>query len=302
MKEGIISRNNCPICTSESSRNVFNRSFNEKVIKDYIDVAYHGKADLEFLKDVLFEIVKCNKCGLFYQKYVFDDKHLKDLYNKWIDPSLAEEWNNKKNKEIINHHYSNILNSAVNLLKKEASDIQILDYGAGFGDFLMLANKLGFDSYAFEFSNERINVLQNNGINVINNESEILFDFIVINQVLEHLTNPSEVLREVSLKLKTNGFIYISVPNCNNFINNLKGTDKITDPYLLHNKLINSSIAPFQHINFFTNSSLKKLLKIAGLRPINPLKEIIFKTVTIKSILRPLYRYYFSTNFILTKI
>ena len=40
MKKGIISRDKCPICNSTSSKIIFNRSFNEEFIKEYMNVAY----------------------------------------------------------------------------------------------------------------------------------------------------------------------------------------------------------------------------------------------------------------------
>ncbi|MCO6468672.1 MAG: hypothetical protein J5I54_07480 [Bacteroidales bacterium] len=64
MKKGIISRDKCPICNSTSSKIIFNRSFNEELIKEYMNVAYQGNADIEFLEDITFEIVKCSECNL----------------------------------------------------------------------------------------------------------------------------------------------------------------------------------------------------------------------------------------------
>ena|GEM_PF-981191 len=64
MKKGIISRDKCPICNSTSLKIIFNRSFNEELIKEYMNVAYQGNADIEFLEDITFEIVKCSECNL----------------------------------------------------------------------------------------------------------------------------------------------------------------------------------------------------------------------------------------------
>ena len=44
-----------------------------------------------FLEDVKFEIVKCNGCNLSYQKYILDEGRLNELYNKCIDPKLAQK-------------------------------------------------------------------------------------------------------------------------------------------------------------------------------------------------------------------
>ena len=57
MKEGIIKRDKCPVCNSTSSKSIFNRSFNEDILKEYIVINYYGNADIGILEDVIFEIV-----------------------------------------------------------------------------------------------------------------------------------------------------------------------------------------------------------------------------------------------------
>ena len=63
MKKGIILRDKCPICNSTSSKSIFNRSFNEDLIKEYMNEIYQKNSDIAFLEDVIFEIVKCNECN-----------------------------------------------------------------------------------------------------------------------------------------------------------------------------------------------------------------------------------------------
>ena len=57
---------------------------------------YHRNTDIGLLEDVKFEIVKCNGCNFSYQKYILDEGRLNELYNKWIDPRLAQEWNENR--------------------------------------------------------------------------------------------------------------------------------------------------------------------------------------------------------------
>lgn len=204
MNEGIILRDKCPICDSTSSKTIFNRSFNEEIIKKYMEVGYQGNADIEFLKDVHYEIAKCNNCKLSYQKYVLNNVKLNELYNKWIDPQLAIKWN--ESNKFSYKNYFHIFNFAKKQLKKQTSEIKVLDYGAGFGDLLILASEMGFDTYAYEYSTERIRFLESKGIKTITNNCDMLFDFIIANQVFEHLTYPKLVLEEINwLFIKSSG-------------------------------------------------------------------------------------------------
>lgn len=296
MKKGILLRDKCPTCNFSSSRSIFKRSFNEDIMIEYMNEAYQENADIDFLKDVIFEIVKCNNCNLSYQKYVLDQERLSELYNKWINPKLAEEWHDGKKIEKQNYNIS-ILNFAKKQLKMKPSKIKLLDYGAGFGDSLLLAKEMGFDSYAYEYSNERIQYLEEKGIKTIGDKNEMLFDFIIVNEILEHLTYPNEILEAIISKLEKNGIVYIAVPNCLHIEKKLKKTDNITDAKEIHRILRDASVGAFQHINFFTNYSLKLILRRTGLKPITPLQQAFIKPLSIKSIIRPFYLYYFGSTF-----
>jgi 2-polyprenyl-3-methyl-5-hydroxy-6-metoxy-1,4-benzoquinol methylase len=255
---------------------------------------------MEFLKDVDFEIVKCNKCRGYYQKYVLDEEKSDELYNDWIDPKLAQEWN-KNNEDENKRFYSRILVFAKNYLNRESSMIKVLDYGAGFGDSLLVANEMGFDAYAYEYSTERVQFLLDKGIKVIDSNSEQSFDFIIVNNVLEHLTSPAELLRDVFSKMSKNVLCFISVPDCKNIEEKLANSNTITDPKDLQLLFLQANINAFQHINFFTNSSLRSLLKGQSIKILSPFKQAVIKPVSIKSILRPFYRYYSGTSFFLVK-
>jgi 2-polyprenyl-3-methyl-5-hydroxy-6-metoxy-1,4-benzoquinol methylase len=301
MRKGIIKRDKCPMCNCHTSKPIFKRSFNEEITRQYMHVNYFGHANIEFLNDIDFEIVKCVKCGGSYQKYVLDEDKLDELYNDWIDPKLAQEWN-KNAEDEKKHFYSRILSFAKNYLNKKASTIKVLDYGAGFGDSLIVATNMGFDAYAYEYSTERVQFLKDKGIKTIDDKSELSFDFIIVNNVLEHLTSPDELLRNIFRKMNENGLAFIGVPNCSNLEEKLVNADIITDAKELQLFLLDANINAFQHINFFTNSSFRILLRKQRIKPLSPFKQALIKPVNIKSFLRPFYRYYFETSFYLVKV
>lgn len=300
MKKGILLRDKCPICGSDSSKSIFNRSFNEKLLKDYLIEGYQGNADIEFLDDVRFEIVKCHECNFSYQKYVLDEDRLNELYNKWIDPKLAQEWDEEMNTE-KKSHYLFLLDYAKKLLKRESGRIRVLDFGAGFGSSLFTAKEMGFDTYAYEYSNERNQFLKENGIKTIDLSNEMLFDFIIVNQVLEHLTVPDETLKVIISKLNNNGLMFIDVPNCSHLEKKLGKTDKITDAKEFKRVLLDASVTAFQHINFFTSYNLRLLFKKQGIEPVSPFKQAFVKPITVKSFIRPFYWHHYGTGYFLVK-
>ena len=293
----LILREKCPVCNSMDSKTIFSRSFNERLIKKYMNIGYHGNADITFLKDENYTIVKCRKCKLAYQENVLPEDKLNELYNEWIDPLLAQEWKERK-KAQKRIHYSRVLNVAKRQIKKKIKEINVLDFGAGFGELLLVATEMGFNSFAYEYSTERIDFLERKGINVIGDSNKMLFDIIICDQILEHVTSPSEILNTISLFLNNNGVIYVSVPNCFHIERMLKKAKDVTDEKELHRLLLNASVAAFQHINFFRHSNLIMLLRMHNLININPIKQIS-KPLSINSFLRPFYKHFFGTGFFL---
>ncbi len=88
------------------------------------------------------------------------------------------------------------------------------------------------------------------------------YDCIIFADVLEHLINPAEVLKEAGNLLKKDGLIIISVPNVafiQNRINLLLGRFE----YNPHGGLMD-----IDHLRFFTGGSIRKLCENAGYRKV----------------------------------
>lgn len=299
----ILERPSCLICNSHSFKSIFKRSFNEDIIKNYMIEQYSGNADIGFLQDVDFEILKCTECDFAFQSRILTDEKLNELYDQWIDPVGAREWhfNNGGGGDVRVNYYKNLLQYAKSYLKKDFEKIKFLDCGAGFGDSFLASEQLGIDSYAIEYSAERIQFLKEQGVHVIDNDDKTLFDFIIVDQILEHTTYPGEFLDNIYSKLNDNGLVYLAVPNCHSLEKKLKNVDDILDAKELHTKLFNASVGAFQHINFFNNSTLETLIKKHRFEVVFPLKHPFIKPVTLKSFLRPLYHFYYGTVFFLKK-
>lgn len=98
----------------------------------------------------------------------------------------------------------------------------LLDIGCGEGVFVAYAKKCGFDAFGTDFSQEAIDLgrawyglssLYNSSLSDLKKVHGFAdFDIITFFEVLEHVDNPSEFLREVKTLLKDGGYIALSVP------------------------------------------------------------------------------------------
>ncbi|HPD58019.1 MAG TPA: class I SAM-dependent methyltransferase [Smithellaceae bacterium] len=160
-----------------------------------------------------------------------------------------------------------------------------------------MVKAFGCDSVGLELSTERIENAKLNGIKVItwNEIPDQRFDFINTEQVFEHIPEPLQTLRHLKTALKTDGILKISVPTANDINRRLKIMDWKA-PKGTSNSL--NPVAPLEHINYFTRSSLVTMASKAGMEEVFIPLKIQYRYSTdwgdffkiAKNIFRPIYR------------
>lgn len=95
-----------------------------------------------------------------------------------------------------------------------------LDVGAGLGDFIRQCP----DGYAVDPDPLNVQEMLNKGIKakqLLNDKIDFknfFFDSIILDNVLEHITNPDNLLLEIKRVLKPNGTLLIGVPGLKGFL------------------------------------------------------------------------------------
>lgn len=93
---------------------------------------------------------------------------------------------------------------------------------------------------------------------ILNRLENIFFDVVVMNDVLEHLVEPEKVLWELRPKLKTDGYLLLSLPNIANWETRrnifFKGSFHYQDFGVMDNN----------HLRFFTFFSARALIEKTG--------------------------------------
>ncbi len=173
----------------------------------------------------------------------------------------------------------------INRYKKIASFVKegkVLDLGCGNGRFKMATEKTA-DFYGVDIDEKNIETCKNLGyasvsninINNINQENKLpfqdkYFSTVACLDILEHLYNPSEALKEINRTLEDRGRIIISCPNAAFFLSRALLFFGIFSDLEIPQRIINS------HIRFFTIRRLKNILKLCGFET----KKIIGATPT----------------------
>ena len=142
---------------------------------------------------------------------------------------------------------------------------RVLDFGCATGEFLMAANEVyevwGADvsAYAIAQVSDAIPELSNR-LELASPEGRLpterlpVFDAISAWDVLEHLTDPMLVLRELAGRLRQNGILLVSTPDIGALSARLLGTRW---PFM----------TPPEHLNFFSARSMQRSMCAVGLEP-----------------------------------
>lgn len=166
-----------------------------------------------------FTLYKCKNCGLVFLNPFLDYKELETYYPE-------DSWGTRGNK-LEGYYRDFIINRELKMMLGgiKGKGKRLLDVGSGTGEFLYHAKKLGFEVYGLETSKHMVKYSKETfGLpNILDSDllsasyPEEYFDVILCNQVLEHLTNPFEYLKEVKRILKKDGNLVIQGTNISSY-------------------------------------------------------------------------------------
>ncbi len=219
-----------------------------------------------FFKKYKFNYEKCRKCKTIYNnprplKKYFDSFYLNGKSTKFWSTDFYSKTSVIRKKKLWQ--------PKIKLIKKITKNkkfINIIDIGAGYGDFLDLAkNNLAKNTIAIEPSNNLSTICVNKGHKVIRkfvetiNKKEIPLssNLFCSFELFEHVHNPYKFLKKIyNIMRKNNYFIFTTLSGTGIDIENLNINSK--------------SIFPPHHINFLNPISIEILLK-----------KIKFKNITV---------------------
>ena len=216
------------------------------------------------------KIKDCTKCKFIHIVPLPSKNEISKLYKKQYYTKIKPHYIRKYEREI--DYWNLVFDEKLDYLetKIKRKTRSVLDVGSGSGFFLKRAKERGWTVNGIEPNKIASNYSEKIGIPVINdffqnidNKKMKKYDAINLFEVLEHVHNPSELLKKCHRLLKSGGIIVIEVPNDYNPLQKIVQKSLKKEEYWLtiltksHNYHWASKI---DHINYFNFFSLKKLL------------------------------------------
>lgn len=176
----------------------------ELMIKDY------------FLTQEEFILKKNSRFG-FLETHPQPIENLNKYYES--EEYLSHTDSNKSFTDKLYQWIKNInIRHKFSMLGKVNSEMKLLDYGCGVGDFLAHAQNKNLEIYGVEPNENARKIAQKKVGEIYISDSELknldeTFDIITLWHVLEHIPDLFEFIKELKTHLKPDGQILIAVPN-----------------------------------------------------------------------------------------
>jgi len=163
----------------------------------------------------LFSYVRCSACGLVFLNPRPEAAEMQGFYDE--DYYGGEDRKFRSGLETLRRLFARA--RARRAGRYFPSSGKVLDVGCGQGTFLQLMQGKGWKGYGTELSSGSASRALQAGLSVSvgeireNQFPPDFFDLITFWQVLEHLRDPSAVLRRIRPLLKRGGIVAVSTPN-----------------------------------------------------------------------------------------
>jgi 2-polyprenyl-3-methyl-5-hydroxy-6-metoxy-1,4-benzoquinol methylase len=138
---------------------------------------------------------------------------------------------------------------------------RVIDIGCGAGVLLMDLQKRGLDCFGIDFNPHLVRIAREKfGLNVEMRRVEevaamdLRYDLALLSHVLEHVSSPLDLLRQIAVLLKSGGLLIIDVPNrlyCRQRSQFPRGE-------------LGWGEYPPHHLSFWSEKSMRTALKAAG--------------------------------------
>jgi len=204
-----------------------------------------------------FGLHHCPSCGHRYIAGSFEPDFLRKLYTDYY-PRSSYDLAAHRPHQAIGKLKAWLTGARALAFRWVPKDVRVLDIGCGFGETLGYHRARGCDVYGVEADENILRVAERCGYNVHAGlfdpslyEADF-FDYVTMDQVIEHVNDPVETLRGVEKVLKPGGTLVLSTPNAEGL-----------GARILGHRWVNWHIPYHQH--FFSRASMLAAAEKAGL-------------------------------------
>ncbi len=190
----------CPLCSSEAFADVYPESPSK--------------------------IVRCRACDLVFFNPQPTPEYLREYYSSQDGylPSAEVLIENFRQRPDAMRSHVDMVTKRLYAHRPQRSPMRLLDVGCAYGFFLLTAREAGLQVQGVELSEETSRYAREQGVPVQTaslqtaNLPEGYFDFITMDNVLEHVLDPADDLARARKLVQPGGLLYVAVPNFDSLV------------------------------------------------------------------------------------
>lgn len=215
----------------------------------------------EFVKGGL-SVVRCRRCGLVYANPRLAQAEIWKRYSPayfWDEYMPAHQ---APHGEFVAEWHQRRAQPFLDLLRPYRLTSALLEVGCAAGFFLRSAADEGWRvrgveimTPAVEYARTHLQLDVEEGTLEQAQYADQSFDAVVMIETIEHLLDPSSVLREAHRVIRPGGALCVTTPNYDSLMRGWLGIDW-------------SVLSPAEHVYYFTEATLTQMLKRSGFRSV----------------------------------
>ena len=243
--------------------------YRDEPVHGFIAGDAYGEDPTPSLRNASWTFVQCEDCGQKFHRDILNAEWEAIHYNRWITKEAIEQFYESKGKSGFSQDFKVATHAIERMLLIEkltrgvrgGDPVRLLDFGCGEGTFLAICALSGFKAVGVEFSEAREEEKHIDFYATLDQVAErhdpASFHAITLFEVLEHLSHPLDVLKQLAGFAKPGAVLILETPDC----------ETVTD---IKTRRDFDLIGPLGHINAFTAASQERIAKEAGFSRISP--------------------------------
>lgn len=164
------------------------------------------------------------------------------------------------------------------LIQQYIKSGDLFDLGVGWGHFLLAGKQLGYNVYGIEISKNPYTYARDDLKLPVDHvdffqmdKADASFDLITLWDVLEHIDDAGRMVERCVALLKTNGYLFIQVPQ--------------VDSFIAKRQQEKWNMVSLDHVNYFSKKTITLLLERKGLEVVRIKSSIELKLLLMYTIL-----------------
>jgi len=261
-KAEFVERNHCINCNSKHLSEISHGRFADPPLADFLAADPWGESPVPYLQEATWVLVRCSDCQQMFHKRILNAEWNERRFTKWMSADAIKEFEDRRGISSISYKFNRARGYIEHILRIEqlirsvssGQSIRLLDFGCGFGRFVDMCERFGFDAVGVDRATPRIEGAVAKIYASLEDVSTVArFHAITLFEVLEHLDEPAIILKQLGERLMSGGLLILETPDCEG----VTGIKTRRDYDLVH---------PLEHINAFTHETLISIAERQGFR------------------------------------